>query len=149
MRWADWTVTLEQAQSLLAPYQQRLSGAFGGFVSETPDAVEKYLRERADYLPLIALLNRDAAFAPQCEKMPEGLPGDLARLMTPIDAQPFATERYLGHAVKAWVLLAEADPDASAAAIDHAFKRLQHDLHLTPRDLAPTTTAATKSTKPK
>ena len=42
-------VTGEQLQALALPYQQLLAGAFAAFVSETPDAVERFLRLRREW----------------------------------------------------------------------------------------------------
>jgi hypothetical protein len=140
-KWVDWTVTQEQAKALLAPFQQLLAGAFTGFMTEAPDAVEKYLKFRGQFLPLIVLLRQDALMADQCAAMPDGLAGDLARLMTPFDNQPFSTERYLSYAVTVWATVGADDPDAAAPAADAAMKRLQRDVRVTARDLAPAAAA--------
>lgn len=134
-RWVDWTLTVEQCQSLLIPFQQELSAAFAGFISDSPTAVEKFLKRRDAFLPLVALLNRDAAYGEQCAKLPEGLKGDLARLMTPLDGQPFAMERYLSYAVTVGSLLAVPDPDAAQTATDFAVKRLARDMRTAVREL--------------
>jgi hypothetical protein len=139
-KWVDWTITVEQAQALLAPYQKLLSSAFGGFITETPDAVERYLRLRGHFLPLIALLRQDSMLTDQCAALPDGVSADCARLMTPIDNQPFATERYLSYAVSVWVMLADDDPDAGATALDFAMKRLERDVKM--KDLVPSTKPA-------
>ena len=131
----DWTLTVEQSQNLLVPFQQELSAAFAGFISDSPTAVEKFLKRRDAFLPLVALLNRDASYAGQCAKLPEGLKGDLARLMTPIEGQPFSTERYLSYAVTVASLLAVTDADAVQTATDFAMKRLSRDMEFAVRDL--------------
>ena len=134
-RWVDWTLSVEQIQALLVPYQLQLSTAFGGFISDSPSAIDKFLKQRDAFLPLVALLNRDAAYGEQCAKFPDGLQGDLARLMTPMDGQPFATERYLSYAATVGLLLAALDPDAAVTATDFAMKRLERDMRLAVRDL--------------
>jgi hypothetical protein len=133
-RWVDWTLTVEQAQAMLLPYQKQLSAAFGGFISDAPDAVEIFLKQRGDLLPLVALLNQDIAYADACAALPTGLAGDLAQLMTPMDGQPFATERYVSFAVTVGAL-ADADSDEAATALDFAIKRLARDLRRAVRDL--------------
>jgi hypothetical protein len=144
-KWVDWSITEPEARGLLDPYKQLLSTAFAGFITETPDVVEKFIAQRGKYLPLIALLDRDAAVADQCAALPDGLAGDLARLMTPIEGQPFATERYLSYAARVWQLLADDDPDAADLAIDFAMKRLQRDVRVNvPELLGSATTKPSK-----
>ena len=133
-RWADWSLSVEQVQALLQPYQKQLSTAFGGFIADVPDAVEKFQKQQGLYLPLVALLNQDAAYADQCAALPTGLAGDLAQLLTPMDGQPFRTERYLSFT---GIVSAMAPPesDDAALAIDFAMKRLARDLRRAVQDL--------------
>lgn len=126
-KWADWTITTEQLRALVAPYQQLVSGAFSGFVSDTPDALEKFLRQRKEYAPVMTFVSRDAHYADACAALPEGLQATLARLMTPMHDQAFETERYVSFAVSAWAMLNDGDPDGAQAAVDAAAKRLQRE----------------------
>lgn len=135
--WVDWTLSAEQIQGLLLPFQTQLSAAFEGFISDVPNAVEKFVKRRDVFLPLVALLDRDAAYSEQCAKLPEGLQGDLARLMTPFEGQPFSTERYLSYAATVASLLASIDPDAAQSATDSAMARLERDMRSAVRDLKP------------
>jgi hypothetical protein len=134
-KWVDWSISEAEARGLLDPYKQLLSAAFAAFITETPDVVEKFIAQRSKYLPLIALLDRDAAMADQCAALPDGLAGDLARLMTPIEGQSFATERYLSYTARVWQLLADDDPEAADLAIDFAMKRLQRDIRVNVAEL--------------
>ena len=119
----------------MQPYQKDLAAAFSGFVQDAPGAVEKFLQHRGEQLPLIALLNRDASFSEQCLTMPEGLTGDLARMLAPLDNQPFGTERYVSATLLAGAMLVDIDPDAADEFTDAVMQRLKHDLSAAVRDL--------------
>src|SRR5258706_2603142 len=82
-RWADWALTSEQLMALMSPYRQLVTEGFSAFMTDQPEGVATFLRLREHYAPLLTLVVNDARYAGVCAAMPEGLRGDLARLMTP------------------------------------------------------------------
>jgi hypothetical protein len=87
---------------------------------------------RGRYQPLITLINRDAAYAEQCEKMPIGFVADVARLATPMEGGAFGTERFASYAVGTWAALERAGEDAAADRLAVILaRRLARDLGLT------------------
>jgi hypothetical protein len=145
-KWVDWSISQTEARGLLDPYRQLLAAAFADFITETPLAVEKFIAGRDKYLPLITLLKRDSELADQCAALPDGLTGDLARLMTPIEGQPFGTERYLSYVTRVWQILADDDPDAADAVLEQGMARLQREVRVSIPDLIGPAPATTKST---
>jgi hypothetical protein len=93
-KWADWTVPADQVHALIAPYQQAMAQAFGGFVSDSPDAISQFQKMRHHFEPVMALIARTASFAPACDALPEGTTGLLSRLATPYDKAPFSEQRF-------------------------------------------------------
>lgn len=93
-KWADWTITPQQMQTLMEPYQQAMSQAFAGFISENPDALVAFARLRTGYEPMMALFARTGALADGCAPLPEGTVGLLSRLATPYERAPFAEQRF-------------------------------------------------------
>jgi hypothetical protein len=147
-RWADWAVSPDQARAMLIPYQQQLQATFAAFINDTSGTVEKFLETRGQYLPVIALLHRDAGYVEVCAQFPDGLAGAAARLMTPMENQPFATERYISYAAAISAMLADVDSDDASTVDDLALARLRRDLGNAVRDL-PLSIATTKPAKSK
>jgi hypothetical protein len=136
-RWADFVISPDQANFLIKPLQQAMLSGFSGFMSDTPGAIESFMQVRTQYLPVLAFFAREAQYAEVCATMPEGVAGNLARLITPFDAQPFPTERYVSYAVAVSSVVATADPDGSQFAIDSALKRLRGEMRFSTKDLMP------------
>jgi hypothetical protein len=130
-RWADWGVDPASLGVVLAPYKESTSAAFATFGSDQGEPVERWKKMHTRYLPLVALINRDAAYADQCEKMPIGFAADVARLATPMESAPFATERFASCATSACAALERSDdPIAADRAAVILAKRLAQDLGL-------------------
>jgi hypothetical protein len=129
-RWADWGIDPASLMVVLGPYKESISAAFGGFASDQPDAVERWQKTLGRYQPVIVLINRDAAsYADACERMPIGFAADVARLATPMENAPFATERFAGYAVSAWAILEKAGEEIAADRTGVILaKRLAKDL---------------------
>lgn len=112
-RWADWTMTAEQFQSVLMPLQQALSsavtGAAGG--SETDPAAVRQMRAR--YAPIVAFVRRAHGYADQLDALPSGMTAAAAKLITPMPENIFASERLAGLAAAVW-LSAETEPAEKA-----------------------------------
>jgi hypothetical protein len=128
VRWADWTLTTEQTHALIAPYQQLLSGAFGGFVKDDRAAVEDFVLGRHTYQPILDFLSRDAQYSDFCSRLPEGFVGSVARLMTPMAKEPFALERYVSFAISVSTFVSSTDPQGSEAAKQAAIQRISQDI---------------------
>jgi hypothetical protein len=71
-----------------------MAQAFGGFVSDSPDAISQFQKIRRNFEPLMALIARTASFAPACDVLPDGTIGLLSRLATPYDKAPFSEQRF-------------------------------------------------------
>ena len=63
------------------------------------------------------LVVRQLPYGDPCSGMPTGLAGHIGRLMTPMDGQPFADERYAAFALKLWKRHQDAKDPASADAV--------------------------------
>jgi hypothetical protein len=138
-RWADWGTDPSSLHVVFAPYKEALAAAFTAFASDSPEAVERWHKAHGRYAPLVALINRDAAYAEQCERMPIGFAGDVARLATKMDGAPFGTERFATYAVSAWAAFESAGDETAADRTAVALARRlakELDLEITP-DEAP------------
>jgi hypothetical protein len=131
-RWVDWGIDASALRAVIDPYRESLSAAFGGFASDVSEPVEQWGRMRGRYQPLVALINRDAVYAEQCEKMPIGFVADIARLATPMEGGGFGTERFTSYAVGTWAALERGGEDAAADRLAVILaRRLARDLGLT------------------
>jgi hypothetical protein len=128
-RWADWSIEPAAVSTVFAPYRDATAAAFAAFVADAADPLDKWQRLQPRYQPLIALILRDAAYAEQCQALPIGLAADAARLATPFDNAPFATERYASYAVSLWANFERTGDSVEADRISAALaKRLTRDL---------------------
>jgi hypothetical protein len=128
-RWVDWGADVPRLRTILDPYKQAMSAAFAGFATDQLEAVEQWNKMRGRYQPLIALINRDAAYAEQCERMPIGFAADVARLATAMEGGPFGTERFAGYAVGVWAALERSGEEAAADRVAVVLaRRLAKDL---------------------
>lgn len=130
-RWADWSIDPAALHAVFAPYKEATASAVFGFSSDTPDAIDKWQHLAPRYQPLIALILRDAAYADQCQSLPIGVVADTARLATPFDNAPFATERYASYAVSVWAQFEKSGNDDQSDRLSITLaRRLARDLKL-------------------
>ncbi len=92
-RWADWQIDAEQLRNLIVPYREATAAAFEGFAHGDFFAATQWPAVRRRYLPITTFVNGVAVYVSPCEQFPEGLAAELAKLATPLDAQPFAVQR--------------------------------------------------------
>ncbi len=123
-KWADWTVTPDQLHSLVAPYEQAMSGAFSGFVSDDVEAIAALGRLRRQYEPVLALLMNTAGYTDSCSGLPGGPLGLIDRLATPYDKAPFADQRFVSFET---ALAASAGGDSGAE--QNAASAISRHLH--------------------
>lgn len=130
-RWADWSLNPAALHAVLAPYREATGGAVFGFASDTAEPIERWQHLSSRYQPLISLILRDAAYAEQCQSLPIGLVADTARLATPFEDAPFATERFASYAVTVWAQFDKAGSDDQADRLSTTLaRRLVRDLKL-------------------
>ena len=91
-----------------------MAAAFIGFASDAVDPVERWGKVQGRYAPLVALLNRNAGYAEQCETMPIGFGGEIARLATRMEGAPFGNERFASFAVGMWAAFEWAGDETAA-----------------------------------
>ena len=94
-KWADWALTPEQVHALMAPYQQAMSQAFAGLISDNPDALATFSKLQPRYEPVMSLITQSGGFADACAQLPDGTLGLLSRLGTPYADAPFADQRFV------------------------------------------------------
>jgi hypothetical protein len=130
-RWADWSIDPAALDAVLTPYREATSRAVFGFASDTAEPIERWQHLSTRYQPLIALILRDAAYAEACQSLPIGVVADTARLATPFENAPFATERYASYAVTVWAQFEKADSDDQADRLSTTLaRRIARDLKL-------------------
>jgi hypothetical protein len=120
--WADWSITPAQIKALVSPYRDATASAFDGFADDNATPLFRWPDLHKRYLPILLLAKESGSYGDQCAALPSGLPGDFARLLTPMDNQPFATERSASLSVMLW--------QASAATIDPKLPDLMFDAML-------------------
>jgi hypothetical protein len=124
-RWVDWGVQRETLDALLAPYRSTTAAAFEGFARGGAAPYQQWDTMRKRYEPVLALLARVGAKADACGALPPGRTGALAKLVTPLDGQPFATERAARFSLDAWQRFRKLeDTDNADAVMDALSARL-------------------------
>ncbi|HET6251392.1 MAG TPA: hypothetical protein VFE47_27150 [Tepidisphaeraceae bacterium] len=130
-RWADWSITPAQLKALVAPYREGTAAAFDGFADDNATPLFRWPDLYKRFLPILVLTKQAGLYADQCTEFPTGLPGDFARLLTPMENQPFATERFASLAVTVWQASATlGDPKITDAVFDAMLARLRKELRL-------------------
>ncbi|HEX8914248.1 MAG TPA: hypothetical protein VF796_18005, partial [Humisphaera sp.] len=123
-RWVDWAVPAEEAQALLAPYREGLSGVVEAYAADNPSP-PSWAAVRDRNAPVVRLMLRIGQPAEGCAVLPAGLAGHIGRLMTPMDAQPFAAERFAAFCVRLLVRYGQAaDADAARRVAEAMGKRV-------------------------
>jgi len=110
-RWGDWQLTADQLRDAAIPYQTLLLAGYSGFASATRGPMDDFSKQSGRYAGLMKLVILDSSFATACSTLPGGLQGDLARLVSPMDGQPFALERYVSYAVP--IMQATKEPEVA------------------------------------
>jgi hypothetical protein len=124
--WADWNVSADQIKDLLGTYQQSMSDAFTAFVNDDPGPVQAFLKVHARFRPMLALLTQVAGYADQVSKLPNGIMGSTAQLVTPLSNQPFEAQRIASYGLWIWNWETQSnDTDGANAAFAALAKRLR------------------------
>ena len=130
-RWADWSISAPQLQAMVIPYRDGTGAAFEGFAEDNATPLFRWPDLHKRFLPILMLVKEAGLYADQCIDFPTGLPGDFARLLTPMDNQPFDTERFASLAVTIWQASAAAgDPAITDSVFDAMLAKLRKELHL-------------------
>lgn len=116
-RWVDWSIPATKLRTLTDPYREATAAAFEGFVTDNSTPISRWPDVRKSDAPILAFVIHDAAYADACAKLPTGVFGDLAKLLTPMNNQPFATERYASATISAWSYYTDAAETQSAQAM--------------------------------
>jgi len=130
-RWADWSINPAQLRALVNPYRDATAAAFDGFVIDNATPIYRWPDVYKRFAPILALVKEVGQYADQMKDLPTGLPGEFSKLLTPMDNQPFALERYASFAVGVWQRAAEATDAKSADGLfDAMLVRLRKELRV-------------------
>lgn len=131
-RWVDWRLHPRTLDAALAPYRKATGAAVESFAGGDAGAIDLWrpLRRRAE--PLLVLARELGTYEEQCNDFPAGWTGEVARLLTPMDRQPFAAERHASLLLAAWEQASTDKDDAAGASdvIDSLGAELRKDLRL-------------------
>ncbi|HZK79823.1 MAG TPA: hypothetical protein VFC46_02125, partial [Humisphaera sp.] len=129
--WVDWSVSSDQLKALISPYRDATAAAFDGFAEENLTPVSRWPAIQKRFAPLLLLVKELGQYADQCKNLPSGQLGELAKLLTPMDKQPFAVERYASLAIGVWQRAAEGtDTKISDGLFDAMLAHLRKDLKM-------------------
>lgn len=128
--WVDWSVSAGELRNLYQPYREATTAAFEGFADDNLTPMYQWPQVSARLEPVITLIRVVSGYDDACASLPRGLPGEFAKLLTPLDAQPFQVERDASLSIALWERGAQAADTASADAnFDRLRTNLFHDLH--------------------
>jgi hypothetical protein len=99
--WADWEINVEDIQTVLESYDMATAAAVAAYGADD-DPIEKWSRLRRRYLPMVQLLADAATYTDACAALPAGIPGDAAKLLTPLDHAPFFAYRRMSIGLAIW-----------------------------------------------
>ena len=122
-RWVDWTVNPDDLKSALEPYRVSMASVIGVFAADAAVITESWPTVQARYAPLVKLVVHVSGSADDCAGFPEGLAGHAARLMTPLESQPYAPERFGAVSVKLWSRFGQANDEGAVKAIAEALDK--------------------------
>lgn len=131
-RWVDFSISAAQLRALVGPYRDATASAFDGFADENSTPVGRWSDVRTRFMPILILVKEVGLYGDACNAFPTGMAGQFARLLTPMDGQPFAVERYASMSVDLWQHVYPSDPKAGDAIFDAMLARLATDLHVSP-----------------
>jgi hypothetical protein len=114
--WVDWTISPANLQTVLGPVRDATAAAVAGFIDDDDDSLHQWSDIRDHYAPLMNLVSSAGAYADQCNALPGDLIGEMAKLATPMDGQPFGDERFASLCMGLWNAFEQAQvPDDSQA----------------------------------
>lgn len=93
-RWVDWDVSANALSIVLQPYRDATADAIEAITRNERQALEVWQPARARIRPLLVLIGQVGSHIPACNHLPTGWTGEIAKLLTPMDNQPFEAERY-------------------------------------------------------
>ncbi len=89
-------------ESVIAPYRDATAAAFEGFVNGSHGLVDQWPGIQKKYQPVISFILDLSAYDEACRALPDGLPGEIVKLATPFNEQPFARVRFASYALSLW-----------------------------------------------
>lgn len=130
-RWVDWQIDAEQLRNLIAPCRDSTVAAFEGFAQGDALASGQWVTVYHRFVPIIAFINAATPYTSACDKLPDGLPCELGKLLTPMDGQPFALERRLSFTLALRGRATQANDAAAVKALtDSIIGDLRRELHI-------------------
>jgi hypothetical protein len=121
-RWVDWRMGPEHLKPLFIPYQEAMSQAFAGYVSDQPEALETWTKLERRYRPVIDLMVRAGAYRDQCANFPPPGPINLAAAFnTSLEGAPFAAERLTALYMDVYKHVSDTGNTAAAIATLNAY----------------------------
>jgi hypothetical protein len=132
-RWADWQVEPHTLASTLSGYREATAAAIASFVDGDTGAIDLWRPVRRRNEPLLALVRELGTHGRRCRELPAGWPGELARLLTPLDHQPFAAQRHASLLLGALeAAIAEGNAAEESLVCDLLDAQLRRDLAIAP-----------------
>lgn len=96
--WVDWNMPSGEIDKLLKPLESDLLDALTAVSTDDWTNADRLARSLTKYRPLLRVLQSTAARADDCPPRPDGLRGDAAVLLTPMDNQPYTAQRMVSMA---------------------------------------------------
>lgn len=127
-RWVDWDADPKEVRRALASDRDATGAAVDGFLSGDSEGLDHWQTIHRAVAPLIELTEQVGPYADVCKALPAGLTGEISKLLTSMDHQPFASERYASFLLGAWNQ-AESDGRTGDAAgiLELLGRRLRND----------------------
>jgi hypothetical protein len=116
-RWADWPVDPADCQAIFTPYRENMAMLFEFYATNDAPPPMQWGPTQARYGPLIKLMERVGTQAEFCALLPAGWPGNIGRLATPLNEQPYGQERYAAFCMKLWARYQTAGDQTSAITV--------------------------------
>ncbi len=116
-RWADWQVTPTDIQAVFTPFRDTVAATVELLASSDNSMSVVWESTRDRYRPIMRAIIRASQNADLCTALPTGWPGQIGRLVTPNDNQPFGMERYTAFALLVWSRYEQSGDSKSAGAV--------------------------------
>jgi hypothetical protein len=92
--WVDWDVAADTLGGLLHDYREATATVIENMAQGDFTDVDRWPPAHNRIAPVLALAKSAGGYIEQCRQLPTGWAGEVAKLLTPMDRQPFAAERY-------------------------------------------------------
>lgn len=130
-RWVDWNLSVTALETVFGQYRNATAEFAVRILGDATDKDHAaWQKQHQQSRPLFALMEQTQPYVSAVKSMPQGFTGAVAGLLTPMNGQAFAAQRYASYAFEVWAIELNSGSRSADATGRLIIDRLRNLLNL-------------------